>query len=259
MIKTAVFPVAGRGSRFQPATFAVPKELLPVFDTPILNFAISEARDSGIERFVFVTSADKPEIEAYVRSQFPELRSEFVIQEEPRGLGHAVLMANRVAEDGPFAVILPDDLIIATPPVTMQMARAYDRGFAHHMVAAMEVRPDMVGAYGILDAELPAPGRYTQVNGMVEKPSPEEAPSNLAAVGRYILHPTIFETLLTVGPGAGGELQLTDAIARDMQRLGVSAFRFEGVRFDCGNPDGLLEASSALQDAREMSGQGAVA
>jgi UTP--glucose-1-phosphate uridylyltransferase len=230
-----------------------------VLNTPVLDFAIDEAQDAGIERFVFVTSDEKPEIEVYVRSRFPDLWAEFIMQEEPKGLGHAVLLANRVAEDGPFAVMLPDDVIFGTPPVLAQMARAYDRGFAHHMIAAMQVRPDTVGAYGIFDADMPAPGRHTMIEGLVEKPGPEEAPSTLAAVGRYILHPAIFETLLTVGPGRGGEIQLTDAIARDLQRMAVAAFRFEGVRFDCGRPEGLLEAGSALQDAREMTGSGAVA
>jgi len=259
MIRTAVFPVAGRGTRLQPATHAVAKELLPVLDTPVLDFAIAEARDTGIERFVFVTSDEKPEIEAYVQSRFPELSAEFIPQEEPKGLGHAVFTANRIADDGPFAVVLPDDVIFGASPVLAQMARVYDKGFAHHMIAAMEVRPDTVGAYGILDADIPAKGRHTMIEGLVEKPGPEEAPSNLAAVGRYILHPTIFETLLTVGPGRGDEIQLTDAIARDIQRMGVAAFRFDGVRFDCGQPDGLLEAGSALQDAREMTQKGAVA
>jgi UTP--glucose-1-phosphate uridylyltransferase len=259
MIKTAVFPVAGRGSRFEPATQAVAKELLPVFDTPVLDFAIAEARDAGVETFVFVTSEAKPEIEAYVRARFPDLAAEFVMQDVPKGLGHAVLRARHVAPNGPFAVILPDDVIFAAPSVLAQMAGAHDRGFAHHMIAAMEVRPEAVGSYGIFDADMPAPGRHTEVRGLVEKPAPDKAPSTLAAVGRYILHPTIFDTLMTVGPGRGGEIQLTDAIARDMQRVSVSAFRFEGVRFDCGRPEGLLEAGSALQDVREMTGRGAVA
>ncbi|MEM9756174.1 MAG: sugar phosphate nucleotidyltransferase, partial [Pseudomonadota bacterium] len=214
---------------------------------------------SGVERFVFVTSDKKPEIELYVTSRFPELSAEFITQEERRGLGHAVLMANRIAKHGPFAVILPDDVIFGASPVLAQMTRTYDQGFAHHMLATMEVRPDTVGAYGIVDAEIPAPGRHRMIAGIVEKPRPEEAPSNLAAVGRYILHPKIFETLLTLAPGRGGEVQLTDAIARDLWRMGVAAFRFEGVRFDCGQPEGLLNAGIALRDAREMTQQGAVA
>lgn len=259
MIKTAVFPVAGRGSRLKPATDAVAKELLPVFDTPVLNFAIDEARDAGIERFVFVTSDDKPEIEAYVRSQRAEIDATFITQKEPLGLGHAILQARKIAADGPFAVLLPDDLILASPPALAQMCQAYDAVFTHHMIAAMEVHPDRVGSYGILDAELPAKGRYVMVNGLVEKPQSEDAPSNLAAVGRYILSPTIFETLLTTTPGAGGEVQLTDAIAKDLHSMPVAAFRFDGIRFDCGQAEGLLDASQAIQDVREFTKEEAVA
>jgi UTP--glucose-1-phosphate uridylyltransferase len=259
MIQTAVFPVAGRGARLWPASQAVASELLPVLDTPLLDFAIDEARDSGIGRFVFVTRDDKPEIEAYLRSRFPDLPAEFIAQDTPRGLGHAVLTARRAAEDGPFAVILPDEVIFGAPPVLAQMIRAYEDGFAQHMIAAAEVRPEAVGAHGILDADTPAPGRHTPIRGMVEKPRPGASPSTLAAVGRYILHPSIFETLLTVGPGVNDEIQLTDAIRRDIQHMGVAAFGVDGVRFDCGQPEGLLEAGSALQDAREMTRQGAVA
>ena len=259
MIRTAVFPVAGRGSRMQPATNAVPKELLPVYDTPLLQFAIDEARDAGIERFVFVTSPDKPGIETYVRSQHADIDTLFVTQEAPLGLGHAILIANAAVRNEPFAVILPDDVIFASPPALAQMCRAYEAGFAHHMIAAMEVRPEDTGAYGIFDAEPPVPGGQVTVRGVVEKPEPQEAPSTLAAVGRYILAPGIFDTLLTTGRGLGGEIQLTDAIARDLQRKTVTAFRFEGVRYDCGRPDGLLEAATAIRDAREMLGAGAVA
>lgn len=259
MIRTAVFPVAGKGSRLRPATNAVPKELLPVFDTPVLHFAIDEARDAGIERFVFVTSNDKPQIEAHVRSDYGDLDCTFVVQEEPLGLGHAVLMANGAVGKEAFAVILPDDVIFAAPSVLAQMCRAYDAGFAHHMIAAMNVRPDETGNYGIFDADPPAPGRHVAVRGLVEKPAQQEAPSTLAAVGRYILAPSIFETLLATGKGRGGEIQLTDAIVRDMQRMAVAAFRFEGVRYDCGQAEGLLEAGGAVRDAREMMAQGAVA
>jgi UTP--glucose-1-phosphate uridylyltransferase len=259
MIRTAVFPIAGRGSRMQPATNAVPKELLPIYDTPLLQFAIDEARDAGIERFVFVTSHDKPGVEAYVRADHGDLDSLFVNQEAPLGLGHAILTANGAVDNEPFAVILPDDVIFASPPAMAQMCRAYETGFAHHMIAAMEVRPEDTGAYGIFDADPPAPGGEVTVRGLVEKPKPQEAPSTLAAVGRYILAPGIFDTLMTTGRGRGGEIQLTDAIARDLQRKTVTAFRFEGVRYDCGRPDGLLEAANAIRDAREMLVAGPVA
>jgi UTP--glucose-1-phosphate uridylyltransferase len=150
------------------------------------------------------------------------------------------------------AVILPDDLIVASVPVLSQMSAAYDPGLAYHMVAAMKVDAEDTASYGILEADMPAPGRYVPVHGLVEKPSPEEAPSNLAIVGRYILHPRIFDTLLATGPGSGGEIQLTDAIARDVRRMGVAAFRFDGVRFDCGQPDGLVEAGAAFQDVEDL-------
>lgn len=252
MIKTAIYPVAGKGSRLRPATRAVPKELLPVYTTPLLQFAIDEARESGVERHVFVTSDDKPAIEDYVRDTYPELDARFVTQAEPLGLGHAVLMARGDVLDGPVAVILPDDLIVASVPVLAQMSAAHDREFAHHLVAAMKVDPADTASYGILKAEMPPPGGCAPVHGLVEKPDPAEAPSRLAVVGRYILHPGIFETLMTTGRGSGGEIQLTDAIARDLQRMGVAAFRFDGVRFDCGQPDGLVEAGAAFQDVEEM-------
>ena len=260
MIRTAVFPVAGRGSRMQPATNAVPKELLPVYDTPLLQFAIDEARDAGIERFVFRHQPRQARDRDLMSApSMPISTPFFVTQEAPLGLGHAILIANAAVRNEPFAVILPDDVIFASPPALAQMCRAYEAGFAHHMIAAMEVRPEDTGAYGIFDAEPPVPGGQVTVRGVVEKPEPQEAPSTLAAVGRYILAPGIFDTLLTTGRGLGGEIQLTDAIARDLQRKTVTAFRFEGVRYDCGRPDGLLEAATAIRDAREMLGAGAVA
>ncbi|MDG4650498.1 sugar phosphate nucleotidyltransferase [Roseibacterium sp. SDUM158017] len=264
MIKTAIIPVAGRGTRLHPVTLCVPKELLPVYTTPLLQFAIEEAEASGIERFIFVTRDGKEAIEDFVRMTFPGIDAHFLRQAEPLGLGHAVLTAGGLARQGesgdlPVAVILPDDLIFAPTPVLAQMARAYDTDMSYHMVAAMKVAPDEVSSYGIVDADVPAPGRAMPVRGLVEKPAEGTAPSTLAVVGRYILHPGIFETLMTTGRGAGGEIQLTDAIARDLRRMDVSAFRFEGVRFDCGVPDGLLEAGCAIQDAREMLEQGSAA
>lgn len=252
MIKTAIYPVAGRGSRMRPVTRAVPKELLPVYTTPLLQFAIDEAIDSGVERHVFVTSEDKPAIEEYVRDTYPGIDARFVTQPEPLGLGHAVLMARGEILPGPVAVILPDDLIVASVPVLAQMSATYDPALACHMVAAMKVDAEETAAYGIVDADMPAPGCHVPVHGLVEKPSPEEAPSNLAIVGRYILHPGIFDTLLATAPGSGGEIQLTDAIARDVRRRGLTAFRFDGVRFDCGQPDGLVEAGAAFQDVEDL-------
>lgn len=242
-----------------PATQSVPKELLPVYDRPLLQYAIEEALDADIERFVFITHEDKPAIAHFIRKAFPDIDAHFVLQPEALGLGHAVLMARKAVLDGPFAVILPDDLIVASPGVVSQMCAAYDPIMTRHMVAAMEVALSDTHAYGIVDAQMPDLGTYALMNGVFEKPDAADAPSNLAIVGRYILDPTIFETLMTTGRGAGDEIQLTDAIATDLMRMGVSAFRFDGMRFDCGHHDGLLEAGNAMQDVAELSAQGAVA
>jgi UTP--glucose-1-phosphate uridylyltransferase len=263
MIRTAVFPIAGRGRRMHPITLSVPKELLPVYTTPLLQFALEEAQAAGVERYVFVTCDGKDAVEDFVARAFPGLDARFLVQPEPLGLGHAVLMAQNAvrdgAEDDPFAVVLPDDLLFAPTPVLSQMTRAYDRDLCQHMVAAAKVAPDELSSYGVFDADVPAPGRALPVRGLVEKPAPGTAPSTLAAVGRYVLHPGIFETLMTTERGAGGQIQLTDALAREVKRVGVSAFRFGGVRFDCGGPDGLLEAGSALQDVQEMTRAGSAA
>ncbi len=263
MIRTAVFPIAVPGRRMWPVTLSVPKELLPVYKTPLLQFAIEEAQAAGVERYVFVTCEGKTAVEDYVAMTFPEIDARFIVQPEPLGLGHAVLMARGALREGatdePFAVVLPDDLLFAPTPVLVQMVRAYDGSLCKHMVAAARVAPDELSSCGVFDSDTPAPGRAMPVRGLVEKPGPGTAPSTLAAVGRYILHPGIFETLMTTERGAGGQIQLTDALAREVKRTGVSAFRFAGVRFDCGGPDGLLEAGSALQDVEEMTRAGSAA
>ncbi len=235
-VRTVVFPVAGLGTRFLPATKGTPKELLPVIDTPLIQFAIDEAREAGIERMVFVSHPSKSAIEAYVRHD-EELgeqlrakgkdkladdlkamalqprteRAEFVMQHEPLGLGHAVLCARAHVQEEAFAVILPDDLILGEPGCLKEMIDAYGetRG---HLIAAMEVAPDQTKSYGVLDP-LERKGRFTRAKGLVEKPEPEDAPSALAVVGRYILDSSIFEDLAAQKPGAGGEIQLTDAIS----------------------------------------------
>lgn len=250
MIRTAVFPVAGRGSRMQPATSAVPKELLPVYDTPLLQFAIDEARDAGIERFVFVTSHDKPAIEAYVRAEHEDLDSLFVIQEAPLGLGHAILTASGAVENEPFAVILPDDVIAAEKPCLRQMVEAYEET-GGCMVAAMEVPRAKTASYGVLDVEHEK-GSLVRAKGMVEKPDPAEAPSTLAVIGRYILTPHVLENLDRKKVGAGGEIQLTDAIAEELAAgRPVHGLRFSGTRFDCGSKSGFLQATVAFALARE--------
>lgn len=262
-VRTAIFPVAGLGTRFLPATKATPKELLPVLDTPLIQYAIDEARAAGIERFVFVSHPSKSAIERHVMDDFrlrrqltargkedlaEELKEAalcpknddvvFTMQNEPKGLGHAVLCARDHVLDGPVAVILPDDLIIGAPCLS-EMIDAYDGG---HFVAAMTVAKQDVSKYGVLDVT-GQEGRVTRAGGMVEKPPADKAPSRKAVIGRYVLDPSIFEALASQTPGAGGEIQLTDAIARSGA---ISGFRFSGERFDCGSKAGMLEATLHL-------------
>ena len=266
-VKIAVFPVAGLGTRFLPATKSVPKEMLPLIDRPLIEYVMDEAREAGIEEFVFVTSGGKsalenhfgaaPELErrlrsggktdalaAIERSRPPEGALSFVRQEVPRGLGHAVGLARRLVGNRPFAVLLPDDVIDAPRGCLRQMVEAHTV-HGGHMVAAMEVPQEAVRAYGILDvAEETA--RLARARGLVEKPDPALAPSRLAVVGRYLLEPSIFDRLANAAPGAGGEIQLTDAINADAGRVPVHGLRFEGERFDCGSVPGYLEATVAF-------------
>ncbi|MFA8386961.1 MAG: UTP--glucose-1-phosphate uridylyltransferase [Pelagibaca sp.] len=265
-VRTAIFPVAGLGTRFLPATKATPKELLPVLDTPLIQYAIDEVRAAGIERIVFVSHESKPAIERHVMDDLHLRRSLeargkddiadelkeaalhhgtddvlFTLQNEPKGLGHAVLCARDYVLDGAVAVILPDDLILGASCLS-EMAGAYEGG---HMVATMTVEKSAVSKYGVLDV-ISEEGRITWAHGMVEKPSPEDAPSRKAVIGRYILDQDIFDALATQTPGAGGEIQLTDAIARDATRRPISGFGFSGTRFDCGSKAGMLEATLHL-------------
>lgn len=268
-VRTAIFPVAGMGTRFLPATKATPKELLPVIDTPLIQYAIDEAQEAGIERMVFVSHPSKAAIERHVMDDAAlraELRSRgksqlaselaeaalspttdnvvFTMQEKPLGLGHAVLCARDHVLPGPVAVILPDDLILGEPCLP-EMATAYARAGAGHMVATMTVAPEVTKSYGILSVNK-TEGSVVRAGGMVEKPEPKDAPSREAVVGRYILDASIFEDLERQGPGAGGEIQLTDAIARGIDRLGLAGFRFSGQRFDCGAKSGMLRATLHL-------------
>lgn len=269
-VRTVIFPVAGLGTRFLPATKATPKELLPVLDTPLIQFAVDEARDAGVERMVFVNHPSKSAIERYVREDEDlcetlrergkhslaeglernaldddEHEVRFVMQDEPLGLGHAVLCARTQVLPGPVAVVLPDDLIVGAKGCLSEMIEAYDPSVARHLVAAMDVSPEQTGAYGILDVAKRS-GRLSFAQGMVEKPAPEEAPSQTAVVGRYVLDGSIFETLETQTPGAGNEIQLTDAIARGIETLGLAGFHFSGTRFDCGSKVGMLAAKMYL-------------
>ena len=270
-VTKAVFPVAGFGTRFLPATKSVPKEILPLVDRPLIQYAIDEARAAGIKEFIFVTSRGKSALEDYFDSA-PELEQAlhegnkqalldvlkqtdmvsgavaYVRQQERRGLGHAVWCARRLIGDEPFAVILPDDVIDADKPCLQQMIEAY-REIGGNMVATMEVPSASVSSYGIVDVDA-ALGPTMPVRGMVEKPRPEAAPSNMAVIGRYILTPQVLSNLDNAKEGAGGEIQLTDAIAAEIPRNNVYAFRFKGQRFDCGSKSGFLQATVAFGLAR---------
>lgn len=267
VVRTAIFPVAGLGTRFLPATKATPKELLPVLDTPLLQYAIDEVREAGVERLVFVSHPSKSAIEKYVfddrrlrqklnaagkaraadllhRAALTEDRDDalFVMQPEPLGLGHAVLSARDCALPGAVAVILPDDLILGTPGCLTEMIDAYQASGTGHMVAAEDVAPEDTARYGIFNTIAEA-GPLVYADGVVEKPDPSAAPSNTAVVGRYILDDSIFSDLEVQAAGRGGEIQLTDAIARGAARVGLSGFRFSGRRFDCGSKAGMLSAT----------------
>ncbi|SFD99019.1 UTP--glucose-1-phosphate uridylyltransferase [Roseivivax sediminis] len=268
-VRTAIFPVAGLGTRFLPATKSTPKELLPVLDRPLIQFAIDEARAAGIEKMVFVSHPSKDAIERYVAEDADlenTLRAKgkddiadmlrdnalteggvevsFVMQDEPLGLGHAVLCAAGEALPGPVAVILPDDLILGEPGCIAEMIGAYDPEKAGHMVATMQVAEDEVKSYGILSVT-GRDGPLILADGMVEKPEPAEAPSRQAVVGRYVLDGSIFDDLRGLPPGAGGEIQLTDAIAKGAGTVGMCGFRFTGTRYDCGSKSGMLQATIA--------------
>jgi UTP--glucose-1-phosphate uridylyltransferase len=264
-IRKAVFPVAGLGTRFLPATKTVPKEMLPIIDRPLIQYAVDEAVAAGCDTLVFVTNRYKHAVADYfdkayeleqklersgkreqlelVRNVLPEgVRAVFVTQAEALGLGHAVLCAKAVIGDEPFAVLLPDDLIWNRGPGALaQMADAAEASGAS-IIAVQDVPREQTGSYGIVATEAFA-GRAGRITAIVEKPKPEVAPSNLAVVGRYVLSPRIFDLLEQVAPGAGGEIQLTDAIAALMIEEPVQAYRFQGTRFDCGTHIGLVEAT----------------
>jgi len=274
-VTKAIFPVAGLGTRFLPATKSVPKEIMTLVDRPLVQYAIDEARAAGIKEFIFVTSRGKGALEDYF-DEAPQLEQElrkkgkddlleilrgtnmesgaiaYIRQHKALGLGHAVWCARRLIADEPFAVMLPDDVIAAETPCLQQMVEAYEAaGSAGSMVAAMQVPRAKAGAYGMLDVA-GGEGRMLQVQGMVEKPDPDEAPSDLAVIGRYILTPDVLRNLNRMKSGSGGEVQLTDAIAQEIgQERPVHAYRFEGQRFDCGSKAGFLQATVAFGLARE--------
>jgi UTP--glucose-1-phosphate uridylyltransferase len=276
-ITKAVFPVAGLGTRFLPATKSIPKEIMTLVDRPLIQYAIDEARAAGITEFIFVTSRGKsaledyfdhaPELETSLRSKGKDDVLEmlgrtnmdsgaiaYIRQHRPLGLGHAVWCARRLIGDESFAVILPDDVISGDKPCLQQMVEAHQET-GGCMVAAMEVPEDKASSYGILDiAE--EKGALVSVRGMVEKPAEGTAPSNLAVIGRYILTPQIMENLHNIKSGAGGEIQLTDAIDRELrENRNVYGLRFRGQRFDCGSKAGYLQATVAFGLAREEFGE----
>jgi len=274
-LRKVVFPVAGLGTRFLPATKVVAKEMLPVLDRPLIQYAVDEAVDAGADTLVFVTNrykhaiadyfdkayelesklaqSGKNELLAMVQGTLPKhVRCVFVTQPEALGLGHAVLCAKPVVGDEPFGVVLPDDLIWNTGAGALrQMADLSLRENGAGVIAVEEVPHEQTNKYGIVDAT-PVSERAAKIKLVVEKPKPEVAPSNLAIVGRYVLPGRIFELLETTKPGAGGEIQLTDAIEALLAERSVLAYRFEGTRFDCGNKLGLVQATlhMALQDAQ---------
>ena len=272
-VTKAIFPVAGLGTRFLPATKSIPKEIMTLVDRPLIQYAIDEARAAGIKEFIFVTSRGKSALEDYF-DQAPELESAlrragktdlleilksttmesgaiaYIRQQRAMGLGHAVWCARRLVGNEPFAVILPDDVIAAETPCLQQMVEAHAET-GGNMVAAMEVPAAKASAYGILDVTGGA-GQVARVRAMVEKPAPGKAPSNLAVIGRYILTPKIMQNLNRMKSGAGGEIQLTDAIAEEIARSDdVHSFRFHGQRFDCGSKAGFLQATVAFGLARD--------
>jgi UTP--glucose-1-phosphate uridylyltransferase len=270
-VTKAVFPVAGLGTRFLPATKSIPKEIMTLVDRPLIQYAIDEARAAGIKEFIFVTSRGKSALEDYFDNA-PELESAlkkagkdqllevlkdtnmdsgaiaYVRQNRPMGLGHAVWCARRLIGNEPFAVLLPDDVIAAEKPCLQQMIEAYAET-GGNMVAAMEVPPEKAPSYGVLDIAEDM-GAIVQARGMVEKPKREEAPSNLAVIGRYILSPKVLTNLNRMKQGAGGEIQLTDAIAEEVKSGKVYGYRFRGQRYDCGSKAGFLQATVAFGLAR---------
>lgn len=274
-IRKAVLPVAGLGTRFLPATKAVPKELLPLVDKPLIGYAIEEALASGIEEFIIVTARGKEAIadhfdadaalverlradgkdglaDTVEAARLPADRVTFVRQQEALGLGHAIWCARRFVGGEPFAVILPDDVVLSDQPCLGQMIEAYEN-VGGNMAAVMEVPWEQVKRYGILE---PADGdggngRLTRAVGLREKPAPEDAASNQAVIGRYVLDPAVFDALDRQTRGSGGEIQITDAMAACLDRVSFHGFRFEGTRYDCGAKDGFLEATVAFALAHD--------
>lgn len=266
-IRKAVFPVAGLGTRFLPATKAMPKEMLTLVDRPLIQHAVDEARAAGIEQFIFVTSRGKGALEDHFDSnndlkrtleardkqrelailqttEIPSGELLFTRQRDPLGLGHAVWCARHLVGDEPFAVLLADDVVLAKSPCLKQMLEAYEE-VGGNLVAVVDVPKEQTNRYGILDIEKDD-GKLVSIKGLVEKPAPEVAPSTLSIIGRYLLQPQIFDELEARRIGAGGEIQLTDSMAQLIGRQPFHGIRYEGTRYDCGDKIGFLEANVAF-------------
>ena len=273
-VRKAVFPVAGLGTRFLPATKAIPKELLPVVDRPLIQYAVDEAREAGIEELIFVTGRGKTAIVEHFDTAF-ELEATMeereksldvldptrvkpgnlvtVRQQVPLGLGHAIWCARAIVGDEPFAIFLPDELMIGSPGCMKQMVNAYN-DVGGNLISVLEVPQEEVSRYGVIAPGVQS-GSLTEVRGLVEKPNVEDAPSNLIISGRYILQPEVMRTLETQEAGAGGEIQLTDAMAKMIGTQPFHAVTFAGRRFDCGSKLGFVEATLALALEREDMGE----
>jgi UTP--glucose-1-phosphate uridylyltransferase len=269
-VRKAVFPVAGLGTRLLPATKSIPKEMITIVDRPLIQYAVDEAREAGIEQLVFVTGRGKSslvdyfdtafELEALMNEKGKSLdvlgpsNADFgevvtVRQQQPLGLGHAVWCARHIVGDEPFAVLLPDELMYGTPNCLAQMVEAYSQ-VGGNIVAALEVPDSETHKYGVIDPGA-SNGRLTEIRGMVEKPARGTAPSNLMLPGRYILQPSVMRELDAQEAGAGGEIQLTDAMAKLIGKEPFHAYRFEGERYDCGSAGGFVIANLAMALERE--------
>ena len=269
MIKKAIFPVGGLGTRFLPATKALPKEMLPVVDKPLIQYAVEEAAAAGIDEFIFVTGRNKSAIEDHFDHSYELEKTliakgktdalamvhdmihtpgavSYVRQQDPAGLGHAVWCARNMVRDEPVAILLADDLILGQSCIA-EMVAHYQGG---NMVAAMNVPTDQTQSYGIITPGTDD-GKLIEVKGLVEKPKPEDAPSNIAVVGRYIIEPAVFQTLSSGDRGTGDEIQLTDALAQQIGKSTFHGLRFSGERFDCGSKIGFLQANISFGMANE--------
>jgi UTP--glucose-1-phosphate uridylyltransferase len=269
-VRKAIFPVAGLGTRLLPATKSIPKEMVTIVDRPLIQYAVDEAREAGIEQLIYVTGRGKSplvdyfdhafELEATMEAKGKSLdvltpsNARFgeivtVRQQRPLGLGHAVWCARHIVGDEPFAVLLPDELMYARPNCLAQMVEAYHR-VGGNVVAALEVPDSETDKYGVIDPGA-SDGALTEIRGLVEKPAPGTAPSNLMLPGRYILQPEVMRELDAQETGAGGEIQLTDAMAKLIGRQPFHGYRFEGARYDCGNAAGFVIANVAMALVRE--------